>query len=301
MPSNSIFLEVDSSIKENQLKLVDNESNENFQKLFSENDPEFPSKYIQPYPGFCIKTKDTLGDKFFLNICHSDAIPIPPTDITNLRAEDVLEKDITEFRVPMSIGALHHEKDTKGIECRACDVVINSIFFKKIQYDTDWKNFILTIVFEALKEKYQIDCLEQDKIILSNRKHLGTIQKHKIQDREMANKMGLSYENLNKLKENGPKIEMMSSSTYEAKVPTYRLYKKKCKQSCLIGEFMFPDVISADELKLDLGEDRIIIECEQKNYLLDIFVPVILRPNTSCSVFDKATKVLTVTMPLVGG
>ncbi|XP_045475251.1 PIH1 domain-containing protein 1-like isoform X1 [Harmonia axyridis] len=299
--SNSVFLEVDSSIKENQLKLVTDETEQDFQKFLSEKESEFPSKYIQPFPGFCVKTKDSLGDKFFLNICHNEAIPTPPTDITNLRAEDVLEKDITEFRVPMSIGTVRPEKDTKGLECKACDIVINSLFYKKIEYDSNWKNFVLTIVFEALKEKYQIDCIEEDKIILSNRRHLGNIQKHKIQDRDMAKEMGLDYKDLNNLKEKTPKIQMLSSAHFEAKVPKYRLYKKTFKQNCLIGEFIFPDVISGNELKLDLGEDRIIIECEQKNYLLDIFLPVIVSPYKSSSTFDKATKIITIIMPLVGG
>lgn len=103
---------------------------------------------------------------------------------------------------------------------------------------------MLTIIFEALKEKYNVDCMEQDKVILTNRKHVGDLQKHKIQDRDMADKMGLSYENLKKLKDNSPKIEMISSTSFEAKTPKYRLYKKKCNQSCLIGEFLFPDVVS---------------------------------------------------------
>lgn len=74
--SNSVFLEVDSSIKENQLKLVvsrslellslvyywifvydennffqTDETEQDFQKFLSEKESEFPSKYIQPFPG----------------------------------------------------------------------------------------------------------------------------------------------------------------------------------------------------------------------------------------------------------
>lgn len=63
----------------------------------------------------------------------------------------------------------------------------------------------------------------------------------------MAKKMGLNPESLNQLKEKAPKIEMISSTAFEARVPKYRLYKKMCKQTCLIGEFMFPDVVSTIE------------------------------------------------------
>ncbi|KAL3269848.1 hypothetical protein HHI36_008906, partial [Cryptolaemus montrouzieri] len=250
--------------------------------------------------GLCVKTKDALGEKFFVNLCHCDFIPEPPNDFTVLNPEEVLKNDISEFRVPMSIGQIHSEQDMKGGVCKVCDVAINSKFFKRVENNPGWKNFVLTIIFEAIKEKYQVDCLEQSKIILQNRKHIGSLQRHRIQDREMAQKMGIGE--LPKItNEEKPKIEMLSSTNFETRSPEYRLFKERAKHSCLVGEFKFPDVINADELKLDVGEDRIIIECEQRNYLLDIFVPVVLRPDSTISIFDKATKILTVTMPLVGG
>ncbi|KAK9886068.1 hypothetical protein WA026_014852 [Henosepilachna vigintioctopunctata] len=299
MVANSVYLEVDSSITENQLKLIEDETETEFQK-FLKHEGDYPSKYVKPYPGFCVKSKDVSNDKFFVNICHCETIPEPPNDFTARSAAEVLEGDVSEFRVPMSIGQIRSEESAKGENIRVCDVAINSKFYKMIESNTDWKNFLLTIIFEALKDKYQVDCLKQTKIILQNKKHMGTLQQHKIQDRDMAKKMGIS-EHTKLSDPDKPKIEMLSSTNFEPRCPDYRLFKKKDKQSCLVGEFKFPDVIYAKEIKLDVGEDRIIIECEERNYFLDIFFPFAVKPDATKSVFDKATKILTVTMPIMGG
>jgi hypothetical protein len=49
--------------------------------------------------------------------------------------------------------------------------------------------------------------------------------------------------------------------------------------------------ISVKELRLDLGEDRIVIESTSKNYLLDIFIPLVIRQSSCTSTFNKSTKV----------
>ncbi|RZC31916.1 PIH1 domain-containing protein 1, partial [Asbolus verrucosus] len=211
------------------------------------------------------------------------------------------------FRVPMSIGEVRSEKDKKGEEAKVCDVAIHLDFLKKIENIQLFKNFFMTIVFEGLKDKHGVICRD-DKIILKNRKAFGTLQMHRIQQREINEKMektniSLIDEISGNVDSNKPKplIETIASTENVPRIPEYRLIRRKTQPNCLIGEFKFPDIISVKELTLDVGEDRIVIESTSRNYLLDIFVPYVIRQSSCTSTFNKTTKILTVTMPLVGG
>lgn len=61
--------------------------------------------------GFCVKTKTSIADKVFINICHTDEVP-PPEDISDNQLLEVLSSDEpSSYRLPISIGDLHMEAD----------------------------------------------------------------------------------------------------------------------------------------------------------------------------------------------
>lgn len=68
--------------------------------------------------GMCVKTRDDQKKKVFINVCTSDAIPAPE-DISDRELITILESDApSDFRVPMSIGQPHQEKDKcKMVTC----------------------------------------------------------------------------------------------------------------------------------------------------------------------------------------
>ncbi|CAG9853671.1 unnamed protein product [Phyllotreta striolata] len=305
--SKPVFLDVDSSIVEQNLRINKNSEEDDLAKLFDQKN--FPSKLVKPSPGFCIKTKElTDKGKVFVNICQTDAIP-PPKDITTKELQEILESDEPgDYRVPMSIGEIRTENDKKGEKAKVCDVAVNPSFFKKVTNIPEFKNFFLAIVFHGLQDKYNLEFVDE-KIILQNRKVFGTLQTHRIQQREIEQKMGAGDSNplLSALGDKThapskkPLIETISSVDSITKEPPYRLYKMKDGQNCLYGEFQLPGVISTKEITLDIGEDRILLESKLRGYLLDIFVPYIIKQRNCASTFDKTSKVLKVTMPLVGG
>ncbi|XP_050309357.1 PIH1 domain-containing protein 1-like [Anthonomus grandis grandis] len=299
--SKAIFLDVDSSIVENNLRITDNNADE-LSNIFGGN-LEYPSKFVKPHPGLCVKTKELPSNvKIFVNICTTDAIP-PPKDITEEELLEILdaEDESPNYRVPMSIGEIRTEKDKKGEDAKVVDIAIHPTFFRKIETNQSFKNFFMAVVFQGLENKYGLNCAEE-KLILTNRKCFGTLQTHRIQQREIDEKMG-NKSILNEL--NGPaksvKIETISSKENATREPEYRLYKKKIGPHCLIGEVKMPDIISPKELTLDIGEDRIVLESQTKGYLLDIFVPYCIRNKSCTASFDKTLKILTIVMPLIGG
>lgn len=200
--------------------------------------------------GFCIKTKELgTGAKIFINICQTDAIPAPK-DITESQLEEILEnEDETNFKIPMSIGEVRPETDTKGEQAKACDIAINPKFFEKIQNAPLFRGFFLAVVFEGLKHKHGLHCT--DERILKNRKTFGTLQMHRIEQREVAEKMGIKEGGLlpgisgKKDEKSKPIIEVLpSGKNLDVKVPEYKLFRRKDDPQTLYGEFNFPDIVS---------------------------------------------------------
>lgn len=301
-----VFLDVDSSIVENNLRIT-SQSDDELDKLFGTKQREYPSKLVKPHPGLCIKSQEVGTDlKVFVNICTTDAIP-SPKDITETELQEIINSDdAATFRVPMSIGDVRFEKDKHGVEAKAVDIAIHPKFLQKIQTYQTFKDFLMALVFQALLDKHGLACVDK-KIILVNRKAFGTLQVHRIQQREIDEKMGKEKPTL--MQEltgdtgdgKSVMIETISSVDNTVREPEYRLYKKKTGPNCLFGEFKFPDVVDASDITLDVGEDRIVLEARLQGYFLDIFVPCCVRAEKTTSSFDRVFKILTVQLPLIGG
>uniref|UniRef100_A0A2M4ARC6 PIH1 domain-containing protein 1 n=1 Tax=Anopheles triannulatus TaxID=58253 RepID=A0A2M4ARC6_9DIPT len=67
----------------------------------------------------------------------------------------------------------------------------------------------------------------------------------------------------------------------------------------LIAEFHLPECVSSNEITLDVGEDRILLEARKKGYLLDTFVNCSIDEHHVQAKFDTVTKILEVTMPVL--
>ncbi|KAF5296658.1 hypothetical protein FQR65_LT10198 [Abscondita terminalis] len=295
MSPKPVFLEVDSTIVEKNLIITKNEDEEEFNKLITSGD-NYLSKLIKPIPGFCIKTKEVGTDvKVFVNICQTDAIP-PPEDLSEEELERLCRTDgPCNFRIPLSIGEIRNESDKKGMDAKAIDVAINPIFFAKIESSQIFKNFLLAAVFEGLSDKHHLHVTDE-RILLKNRKAYGNLQLHRIQQRDVAQKMNRAEEIMlePQIGTSRPKIEVISSiSSSEVESPKYRLFKKVKEDGILYGEFKLPNTRDASEIALDVGEDRIILE--SKKSFLDLFLPCNITENVIAT-FNINSKILTIKM-----
>lgn len=83
--------------------------------------------------------------------------------------------------------------------------------------------------------------------------------------------------------------------------PDSRLFRVPADGSAkmLIGEFYLPECTSVNEITLDIGEDRILLEARKKGYLLDAFVDYRLDSNQVNAQFNTVTKMLNVIMPII--
>lgn len=120
-----------------------------------------------------------------MNICQSDAIPAPE-DISTEQLTEILRSETpSTYKVPMSITELRLTPDKSGKEAVVCDVAVHPAFFRKMEALNTFRDFLINIVFEALDTKYNVQINLESWIILKNRKCMGKLVKHRIQNRDV--------------------------------------------------------------------------------------------------------------------
>lgn len=120
----------------------------------------------------------------------------------------------------MSITEIRLTPDKSGKDAVVCDVAIHSQFFRKVEAQFIFRDFLVTIIFEALDTKYNIQIDRDTWIILKNRKCMGTLVKHRVQNRDIQ-KVYESYQNptkvhktlINELKSDGVEHKSISLIT----------------------------------------------------------------------------------------
>lgn len=147
------------------------------------------------------------NEKVFINICQSHGIPAPE-DISVEQLTEILASETpSTYKIPMSITQLRITKDKASKDAIVCDVAIHPDFFRTIELNNIFRDFLITIVFEALDTKYNLQINRDTWIILKNRKCIGNLEKHRVQNRD-AVKVYESYQN--PTKEHKSKIKELS-------------------------------------------------------------------------------------------
>lgn len=245
-----------------------------------------------PETGVCIKLLTLIdAQKFFINLCQSDAIPQPePITPAELIAQ-LNSPDQSTYRIPMSISELRH-CDLKSAPVQCCDVVVHPLFLAKSQAEDLFGDFLIQVMIEAIDAKYGIQLDGGKCVVLKNRRQLGTLVKHRIQNRDLdavreeaarrqqqlaeeASRLRLPQNdvessNRSQLPKNRrPLIEELPSqapapSAHSADVlaATSRLVliTSHSGSSQLMAEFHLPQVRDPSEIQLDMGEDRIRVQ-----------------------------------------
>lgn len=279
--------------------------------------------------GICVKAYTLIdNEKCFVNICQSEGIP-PPEDISVDQLTEILSSETpSTYKIPMSITELRKTDDKSGKEATVCDVAINPQFYRKIIGNIVFRDFLITIIFEAFDNKYNIQINRDTWVILKNRKFIGTLVKHRVQNRDVK-QVYQSYQN--PTKEHKGLIEALDNS-FEAKpktksrsliqeirkgstpvttptspttpvvdvvrnlpsvlgqrIPDYRLFKRSEPTTHLIGEFYLPEIQSQKDIKLNIGANRVVLETN--GYSFDKFTNYTVEPTKCIAQFNQLNHV----------
>jgi len=335
MPEKTSFqparLDVDPSILDSNLLIVSNPEAEQVNSLFSSlstptpaplsslmPEEDYPSTTVTPKPGLCVKTKNSSGSKFFINLCKLAEIPPPPPLEESELTKMIESEDYSSmWRVPMSLGAPRKEKDKAGVECSVAEVAINIAWFEGTMLDSMvFTSFVVTVAMEGLADKYGEEARldRQSWTVLKNKKFLGeSCPPHRIQMRASA-----GIEQVEE-KLGGNKVQEMQESDFmkqdipnkkiqektKKKVvsldlePKYRIVKKPLSNPVeLEATIWLPGVKGLREITLDVGEDRMVLVCTKQQYMLDLFLPFTLNCEQTIATFKKDEQILCVNIPL---
>lgn len=304
-------LDVDSSILDSKLSIVSSEQDE-IDSMFSQMnqapkietlvpETEYASVTVCPKPGLCVKTKNSKGQKFFLNLCRVDQVPAP-TPIKEEELERMIaEEDYTNlWRVPMSIGAPRKEKDKSGAECLAADVAINSDWFNDVMEPSQmFTAFVITVAMEGLGDKHDEARLDRDTwTVLKNKRYLGDkVPPHNIQKRASVGIKPMKNDNISKINDAKSSENVTSSKKRE---PLYKIEKNRVVNATeMTASVYLPGVFTRNQITLNLGEDRILLETKTGNYELDIFLPIKMNSTKSQAWFLSDTNILNVKIPIL--
>ncbi|XP_064080335.1 PIH1 domain-containing protein 1-like isoform X1 [Macrobrachium nipponense] len=304
------FLDIDDSIMKKQLLLEGTEPRE-LQTLFP--DPSLErAAVIKPKVGLCVKTRDEEKNKVFINVCTSDAIPTPE-DISDEELISILEsEEPSDFRVPMSIGQPHHEKDKSGESCVAYDVVISPEFFSKMTNNPLFNNFFMVATLEGIEEKYSLRLDKNGWTVLKNKKYHGTMPEQAVRTtmplvQELSKVRHWETKDLpgpSKAKSetspatNKPLISEVSSKKIQKVKPKFVLEKIGFEEiTTLQAKVELPEMISGQDIDVAVGEDRLVVETRKSFF--DVFVPHKMDNESADAYFITSTKVLIIRVPVL--
>lgn len=169
-----------------------------------------------------------------------------PNEISESELLELLQsEEASNYRVPMSIGQCKSVTDKQGNPAKAYDVAISTQFFNKIENKEFFKNFLITLVLEAVSDKYNVTLNTVSVNVLKNRKCMGSLQLHRVQKREMDTAMGVQPKKLIQEIETSYKPIISELST-ELRVPKFRLTGEPSTGTLetIIGEIFLPEVVS---------------------------------------------------------
>merc|ERR1712226_1543755 len=261
------LLEIDRNLSEENSELYESIL-QNLQAK-QQNDGDAPkkpsdqfSKKVMPTSGCCMKCKSKTGEKVFVNLCTSDLLPDPPDVGEDELVQILSSEEAPDFRMPMSIGEPHTELDNAGKACTVIDVVVSGPFFKRLQDQTKpvLNSFFGTAMLEGIQDKYKFE-LENEVKVLKHKKAMGTIQEQLIRTRRFVREPPV-----------GP-VEF------------------------LVGEVLLPKCASVKQILLDVGGDRIVLDC-RPFYFMDVFFSYEFVTEEIGAQFNADKRVLSITIPV---
>jgi len=301
-------LDVDENIFDKNLRIIDGHNESDQTPLFRQLDsrptllpePELPSVTVVPDAGMCVKTKNFEGKKFFINVCKIQAIPpAKPISEENLQLIIASEDYTSDYRIPMSLGAPRTEKDKSGLDCLVSDVAVNAVWYDEVMKDSlTFTTFFIHLAMEGLCEKYGDNLCNLDRqnwSILRNKRYMGKLQRHTIQQRASASKIEEVTDDASRITTPLTQIEGGAKKSIVREIPSVLLVKEPPEENLpakrLTATIKLPKEVSKEGMSLEMGVDRLVLHSEV--YSLDIFLPFDVLPMSCNATFNTSCRQLT--------
>eukprot|EP00040_Diaphanoeca_grandis_P004445 m.28762 g.28762 ORF g.28762 m.28762 type:complete len:331 (+) comp15979_c0_seq1:274-1266(+) len=263
------------------------------------------SQMVEPTPGTCVKTEADTGEKVFVNVCHSDKIPAPPSISDERLAIAIATGDNREYQVPMSVGEPHAELDNAKKGCTCYDVIICTEAYKEFKERPGIQEFLIELTFAHIEHKHSV-LLSRAYKILGKRTHVGTIKaqhcriRSKIREVSAPPNITTSQPSTSHSKQTSKAVGITEVVESNGEVPEYSMMKEPESgvPEFYIVEVELPTVRSTKPMTLDIGDTRFELSVHPRKYFLGLDFEHPVDHTATGAQFNKKTRKLTVTMPV---
>ncbi|XP_014290630.1 protein kintoun isoform X2 [Halyomorpha halys] len=279
--------------------------------------------FVHPTPGYVIKTSCDGERKAFINICSNDLIGRPTP--TTVQQNDQIG---TNWSLPHIFVPPKVDVDKKQDSCIVFDVIFHPETLELAKRNQDFKNFVndtaLSGIEDSFDTKLDRNNLRFPKMNFKGAKTASVIRKKRSDMPSCSDESPMDIPNYpyTPIKENSsPKVtKPRGNMTKEGSLyttPKYEIKHRKgvdfheCSNafdakvnavtpSELVVQIDLPLLSSTQDAKLDVCERSLSLISEKPSkYKLNISLPYAVDESSGTARFDKRTKMLIVTLPVI--
>lgn len=281
--------------------------------------------FINPEPGFVIKTSVDGDQKCFINVAHSEKIEVPSCE----HVKNVTGANGANWKLPYSLAPARRDYDKKNKKCVVYDIVFHTDTLKMAEADKRFRRIVIDTALDGVQNSFSV-VMDRNNIKFPNLKYKGIAKPTVIRkrtDQPVDFEVSpidqffppLPNENHNKsdptiLSENKPPTsEMIEQYT----TPKYKIVQRRDVdlQECvndihskmnsaipkeLVITIDLPLLRNADDTTLDVTANEIYLFSERPaKYKLKVGLPYEVAERNGFAKFDKCNKKLIITLPVV--
>lgn len=280
--------------------------------------------FVNPEPGFVIKTSIDGKNKAFINVCKNPVIGRP---VSKPVIKD--DKRGLSWSIPYSQAPGREDRDNKNNRCTVYDVVFHPDTLHLAEKDVQFRKLVIDTALNAVEDSYNVK-LDKKNIKLPKLKFKGmpfaaVIRKKSknqpiLSEEDMEFHKNLKYPFAPPAEESKPIIKNFDDKKPDREkytTPKYVIkhrsdidlqeftYDKNAKINAaipkeLVIEINLPLLNSTNEANLDVMEKSLHLQCEKPaKYKLDIQLPYSVNEEGGNAKFDKTRRLLIITLPVI--
>ncbi|KAK6638173.1 hypothetical protein RUM44_008601 [Polyplax serrata] len=279
--------------------------------------------FVNPEPGFVVKTSVDGNKKAFINICKNKAVGRPTS-----KPEVKNDSRGLSWSIPLCQAPGREDFDKKKNRCVVYDVIFHPDTLHLAEKNPQFKQLVIETALNAVEESYKVS-LDKKNIKLPRLGFKGlpfaTVIRKKSKTQPVINEEDVEFLDQIKYPFKPPKEEEPIVRSFESKkidsgkytIPKYVVkhqsdidmqeftYDKNAKLNAaipkqLVIEINLPMLSSTQSVTLDIMEKSLHLLSEKPaKYKLDIQLPYSVNEETGNAKFDKERRLLIVTLPVI--
>lgn len=281
--------------------------------------------FVNPEPGFVVKTSVDGKKKAFVNICKNKAIAEP-------WSKPVIQDNSKglSWSIPFSQAPGREDHDKKRNRCVVYDVVFHPNTLHLAEKNPAFKKLVVDTALSAIEDSYNVK-LDKKNLKYPKLKFKGipvaTVIRKKSKKQPVLTEEEIEFQKNIKYPapppaedEKKPVVRNFDNRNEDKgkyTIPKYAIkhrtgidlqeftYDKNCKINCaipkeLVIEVNLPLLSSTKEVALDVMEKSVHLICEKPaKYKLDIQLPYSVNEEQGNAKFDKDDRLLIITLPVI--